>query len=104
MTSAKVYESEVADALVSGDEGAFYGDRAYQSERRSAWLASVGIQDRTMRRADKHHPALPYWQQRHNHLIDRIRRPVEGVFGTLKRVYRYERVRYRGPEWNATEM
>ena len=34
LTPAKVYESLVADELVSGDEGAVYGDRAYESRRR----------------------------------------------------------------------
>lgn len=34
LTSARVYESEVADELVSGDEGEVYGDRAYESNLR----------------------------------------------------------------------
>ena len=34
-TPAKVYESEVADGLVSGDEVAVYGDRAYESNLRN---------------------------------------------------------------------
>lgn len=33
-----------------------------------------------------------------------MRSAVEKVFGTLKRSYRYHRVRYRGLEWNAIEM
>ena len=32
LTSARVYESAVADELVSGDEGEVYGDRAYESK------------------------------------------------------------------------
>ena len=43
--TAKVYESEVADDLVSGDEEAVYGDKAYESKRRSLWLRSLGIKD-----------------------------------------------------------
>ena len=42
LTSAKVYESEVADNLVSADEGAIYADRAYESKRRRRWLRSIG--------------------------------------------------------------
>ena len=79
LTPAKVYESEVADALVCGDEGAVYGDRAYESQARP-------------------------WPQRHNELIGPIRAQVEKVFGTLKRTYRYRRVRYRGLARNGVEL
>ena len=56
LTPAKVYESEVADGLVSGDERAVYGDRAYESKRRRRWLKSQGINDRIMHRSHKHPP------------------------------------------------
>ena len=93
-TSAKVYESEVADALVSGDERAVYADRAYESGRRRRWLRSLGIKDRIMHRSRKHQSELPYWQKRRNELINPRRELVEKVFGTLKRSYHYSRVRY----------
>ena len=103
-TAAKVYESEVADRLVSGDERAVYADRAYESQRRRHWLKAQGIKDRIMHRAHKHQRELSHWQQRRNALIDPVRRAVEKVFGTLKRSPRYRRVRYRGLARNAVEM
>ena len=103
-TSAKVYESEVADGLVSGDEGAVYADRAYESGRRRRWLRTLGIKDRIMHRSHKHQSELPHWQKRRNELIGPRRKLVEKVFGTLKRSYGYSRVRYRGLERNAVEM
>ena len=44
LTSAKVYESEVADGLVVGDEEAVYADRAYESkmEQSPRWAAHLG--------------------------------------------------------------
>jgi IS5 family transposase len=102
--TAKVYESEVADDLVSRDEEAVYGDKASESKRRRLWLRSLGIEDRTMHRSHKVQRGLPHWQQRHNELISPVRSAVEKVFGTLKRSYRYHRVRYQGLEWNAIEM
>ena len=54
LTPAKVYESEVADALVCGDEGAVYGDRAYESKTRRQRLQAAGIKDRIMHRSHKH--------------------------------------------------
>ena len=68
-TTAKVYESPVADALICGDEGAVYGDKAYESQVRRAWLQTRGIKDRILHRSHKHQQALPHWQQRRNRLI-----------------------------------
>ena len=95
LTPAKVYESEVADDLVSGDEQAVYGDRAYESKSRRQWLKSQGINDRIMHRPHKHQRELPHWQKLRNELITPQRALVEKIFGTLKRSYGYSRVRYR---------
>ena len=104
LTPAKVYESLMADELVSGDEGAVYGNRAYESRRRRKWLKSQGIKDRIMHRSHKRQRGLPYWQKRRNELIKPRRALVEKVFGILKRVYGYGRVRYRGLDRNGVEM
>ena len=104
LTPANVAESKVADALVSGDERAVYGDKAYESTRRRQWLRDQGINDRIMHRSHKHQAALPYWQQRRNDLIAPRRALVEKVFGTLKRSYSYQRVRYRGVGRNTVEL
>ncbi len=104
LTPAKVNESEVADELISGDEGAVYGDRAYESRERRKRLKSQGINDRIMHRSHKNQKGLPHWQKRRNQLISPIRKKVEKVFGTLKRSYGYSRVRYRGLARNGVEM
>lgn len=93
-TPAKVYESEVADALVSGDERALYGDKAYENKVRRQRLKERGIKDRTMRRANKWHPVLSARMQLRNQLISRRRAPVEAVFSALKRLYGMGRARY----------
>jgi len=95
LTSAKVYESEVADRLICGDEAAVYADRAYEHKARRRRLKAAGIKDRIMHRRHKHLPVLPRWQQRRNHLIARRRAPVEAVFSALKRLYGLGRARYR---------
>ena len=104
MTSAKVYESTVADSLVQGDEAAVYADKGYEHKGRRARLKALGIKDRIMHRANKHHPVLPHWQQVRNRLIRPLRAPVERVFGTLKRSYGYRRVRYRGLQRNHVHL
>lgn len=94
VTSAKVYESEPAEALISGDERAVYGDKAYEHGARRARLKARGIKDRIMHRRHKHLAALPHWQQRRNHLIARHRAPVEAAFSAFKRLYGGRRARY----------
>lgn len=93
VTSARVYESEVADDLICGDERAVYGDRAYPLKARRARLKNLGIKDRIMHRADKHHPRITGWRARWNVLVARRRAPVEAVFSAMKRLYGLARAR-----------
>jgi transposase, IS5 family len=104
LTSAKIYESQVADDLILGDEKAVYADKAYEHKHRRARLKAAGIKDRIMHRSHKNQKRLPYWQARRNALIGPIRAAVERVFGTLKRCYGYRRVRYLGIERNRTQL
>ena len=104
LTPAKVYESEVADSLIVGDEKAVYADRAYEHKQRRRRLKALGIKDRIMHRGHKHRSALPYWQQRRNRLIAPIRAAVEHVFATLKRCYGYRRVRYFRLDRNGLQL
>lgn len=93
VTSAAVYESQRADDLICNDEGAVYGDRAYPLKARRARLKSLGIKDRIMHRADKHHPRITGWRARWNRLVARRRAPVEAVFSAMKRLYGLARAR-----------
>lgn len=104
LTPAKTFESEVADALVCGDERAVYGDKAYEHKGRRQRLKAARIKDRIMHRSHKNQAGLPHWQQRRNRLIAPIRAAVERVFGTLKRSYGYRCVRYFGLAANATQL
>ena len=104
LTAAQIAASTVAETLILGDEAAVYADRAYESRQRRAWLKARGIKDRIMHRSHKYQARLPYWQRRRNALIARVRAPVEQVFGTLKRLYHYRRVRYLGLARNTTEL
>ena len=104
LTSAKIYESEVAEALICGDESAVYGDKAYEKKERRARLKAAGVKDRIMHRSHKNQAGLPPWQALRNKLISPIRSAVERVFGTLKRGYGYTRVRYRGLSANLLQL
>jgi IS5 family transposase len=101
LTPAKVYESEVADDLVLGDERAVYADKAYEKRARRQALKARGIKDRIQHRRHKHQKVLPHWQTVRNKLIGRVRCGVERVFAELKRGYGLRRLRYRGLAANA---
>ncbi len=103
LTPANVADTDVADALIMGDEKAVYADKAYESKERRKRLRACGINDRIMHRSHKNQAELPYWQRRRNALVSKVRAPVEGVFGTLKRSYGYWRTRYVGLEKNVAE-
>lgn len=103
-TSAKVYESQVADNLISYDEAAVYGDKAYEHKGRRKRLKERGIKDRLMHRRHKHISQLPPWQEQRNHLIARRRAPVEAVFSAMKRIYRLARTRCHSMKVNETDM
>jgi transposase, IS5 family len=104
LTPARTNESEVAEALVLGDERAVYADKAYENKARRQALKQRGIKDRIMHRSHKNQLRLPYWQRRRNILIAPIRAGVERIFGTLKRCYGYARVRYFSLTANLTQL
>lgn len=97
VTPAKVYESEVADDLVLGDERAVYADKAYEKRSRREALKARGVKDRIQHRRVRGQPMLPHWQTVRNILIGRVRTAVERTFCELKRgPYGFVRMRYRG--------
>ncbi len=104
MTTAKTYESEVADALISGDEGAVYADKAYEKKARRQALKEAGIKDRILHRRHKHIDQLPHWQQVRNKLIMPIRSQIERTFAVFKRLWGWRQVRYIGIDANQTHL
>lgn len=103
LTPANVNESQVADRLIIGDEAAVYGDKAYDSAERRATLSARGIDDGIMRRGHRARPLGAEDIARNQRLVP-IRCAIERIFGTLKRHYRWTRVRYRGLARNAAHL
>ena len=103
LTPANLNETLVGDALVIGDEDAVVADQGYDSAARHAGLATRGIADGVMRRGRRNRPLTPDERAR-NRALTPIRAAVERVFGTLKRSYRWTRVRYRGLSRNAAHL
>jgi IS5 family transposase len=104
LTGAKTYESEVADQLITWDERAVYGDKAYPKKTRRAALKKARIKDRIAKRRHKSEPPLSPRQQRRNDLIARHRAPVEGVFSQMKRFHGWSRTRCHTLARNAADL
>jgi IS5 family transposase len=104
LTGAKTYESEVADALVAGDERAVYADKAYEKQARRDDLKARGIKDRIQHRRKRTQRELPPWQSVRNKLIGRIRQQIERTFSQLKGRYGLTRMRYCGLTANAFHL
>ena len=93
LTPANVQEVTQAQALIAGDEDEVLADRGYDARALHDHLAGLGIRDGVMRRGAKGKP-LPAEEVARNHEIGPRRRPVEKVFGTLKRIYGLRRLPY----------
>lgn len=93
LTPANVQEVTKAAVLIAGDEAEVLADRGYDARALHAHLEERGIADGVMRRGQKGRPLAPEEVAR-NHEIAPRRRPVEKVFGTLKRIYRLRRLPY----------
>jgi IS5 family transposase len=103
-TPANVNDTNCADALICGDEGAVYADKAYDSKARRATLKAQGIRNGIMRRWHWSWPPPSRWEQRRNSLLVARRSPIEPLFALLKRVYRFARAQYRGLARNAAAL
>lgn len=103
-TGAKTYESEVADDLISWDEGAVYADKAYPKKARRQRLRAAGIKDRIAHRRHKSQASLSRWRKRWNRLVARRRAPVEAVFSAAKRLYGMRRARCHSLARNAVRF
>ena len=94
VTPANEQEIVVAPALVEHASGTVYGDRGYDSDRLRAILQARGLGDGLMRR--RRGGELTPAQTERNHRLSLERRPVEALFGTMKRSYRLGRMRAFG--------
>jgi IS5 family transposase len=95
MTSADLHDSQRGEALIQGDEKAYYADKAYDSRALRAKLAEMGIEDRIAYKARRNKP-LANWQAWFNKTASSVRVGVERANATMKNWYGMGRVRYRG--------
>lgn len=94
VTSANEQEIATAPQLLERAAGTVYADRGYDSDGLRRELARRGLGNGVMRR--RRGRELSEAEIERNHQLSLKRRPVEALFGTMKRSYRMGRMRAFG--------
>lgn len=94
-TSANVADSTVLPDLLHGEERKVWGDGGYQGQTEAIQQAAPKAQDMTCRRT-KFKSYVDELQKKKNRSKSSVRAKVEHPFRILKRVFGFDKVRYRG--------
>ena len=103
VTHAAVHDSTVMADCLHGEEAVIYGDKAYADEARRQAALVRGVDWRVSRKA-RRGKRLNCADKSFNRKSNRTRSRVEHVFGVVKHLWGYRKVRYRGLEKNATQV
>ena len=102
VTAGNVHDSQELHNLLHGKETRLYGDSAYRGEKQRQRLKDIApkAKDFTNKRAYKNRP-LTDSDKETNRRRSSVRSKVEHPFLTLKRIWGFAKVRYRGLAKNA---
>lgn len=101
VTAANVHDKHPLPDLLHGNEQRVYGDSAYASQKQLIASKAPKAKDFTNQRTRKG-GVVDEEQKAKNRNKSRIRARVEHVFGVVKRLWGFDKVRYRGLQKNAT--
>ena len=102
-TTAKDADITQLPALLHGKESVVHGDRGYFSHGANAWLRKRGIRSRIQKRAASGHP-LTETEKTRNKKWSSARAFVEHPFLTIKLLWGFAKVRYRGLAKNTARV
>src|SRR6267142_957885 len=94
-SAASVADKHMLPDLLHGEERKVWGDGGYQGQTEAIHEAAPHAQDMTCRRT-KFKNYVDEEAKRKNTTKSKVRAKVEHVFRILKRVFGFDRVRYRG--------
>jgi IS5 family transposase len=94
-SAASVADKQMLPDLLHGEERKVWGDGGYQGQTEAIHEAAPHAQDMTCRRT-KFKNYVDEEAKRKNTTKSKVRAKVEHVFRILKRVFGFDRVRYRG--------
>jgi IS5 family transposase len=102
-TSANVADSTVLPDLLHGEETRVWGDQSYRGQRDVIREHAPDARDFTQRRY-RFRGVVDEIERAKNRSKSRVRAKVEHMFGVIKRVFGFQKVRYRGLDKNAHRL
>lgn len=101
VTAANVHDKHPLPDLLHGNEQRVYGDSAYASQKALIGSKAPRAKDFTNQRV-RRSGEVDELQRTKNRNKSKVRARVEHVFGVVKRLWGFAKVRYRGLAKNAT--
>ena len=102
VTAANVHDKHPLPDLLHGNEQRMYGDSAYASQKELIASKAPNAKDFTNERVRNRSGEVDEVKRAKNRNKSKIRARVEHVFGVVKRLWGFSKVRYRGLAKNAT--
>ena len=102
-TAANVADSTILPDLLHGDETRVWGDQAYRGQQDVIRDCAPKAKDFTNRRY-RQNGVVDEVEKARNRTKSKVRAKVEHVFGVIKRVFGFAKVRYRGLDKNAHRL
>ena len=102
VTAANVHDKHPIPDLLHGNEQRMYGDSAYASQKELIHSKAPKAKDFTNERVRNRSGEVDEVKRGKNRNKSKIRARVEHVFGVVKRLWGFNKVRYRGLAKNAT--
>jgi len=102
-TPGNVHDSRVISDLLHGNETRVWGDSAYRGRTAEIRAKSPCASDFTQRHSSRS-KTVSDRERAANRTKSRVRSRVEHVFHVLKRIFGFEKVRYRGIAKNANRL
>lgn len=102
-TSGNTADGPMIGQLLHGGERDVWGDKAYACQGKRIRQAAPRARDNTLRKAQANNPLKPI-DKHMNQQRSRIRSRVEHVFGVIKCVFGFDKLRYRGLAKNASRL
>lgn len=102
-TAANVADSTVLPDLLHGDETRVWGDQSYRGQGKIIREQAPDAVDFTNRRY-RFKGVVNERERAKNRTKSKVRAKVEHMFGVIKRVFGFQKVRYRGLDKNAHRL
>jgi len=94
-TAANVHDSQALPELLHGNETRVWGDAAYSGQREVIRQQAPDAKSFLQAKAHRHR-SLSEVERARNRTKSKVRAKIEHVFGVMKRVFGWTKVRYRG--------